>query len=152
MKLRIGMSALAVALLCLTHLLDAGAIDYGTATINGDEVQYVLGELLIKPVPATAASAIAGPLGASVLDSIPRIGWYRLKFSDGVDVVPIWQTLENDPRLQSCGFNLAYPVLHDSSAAGEAARTDPKRRSNGLPTSPGRLKRGTRSRLVRTSS
>jgi hypothetical protein len=89
-------------------------------------VQYVLGELLIKPVPATAASAIAGPLGASVLDSIPRIGWYRLKFSDGVDVVPIWQSLQSDPRLQSCGFNLAYPVLQDSSAAGGGGENGPE--------------------------
>lgn len=36
-------------------------------------------ELLIKPVSDTDISGIAETIGAVVLDSMPQIGWYRLK-------------------------------------------------------------------------
>lgn len=105
----------------------ASAIDMGTTLINGEEVRYVLAELLIKPAPPTGASVIAVQLGASVLDSIPRIGWYRLVFPESVDVVPIWQALENDPRLQACGLDLAYSMPQtDGSGAGGGAEDQPE--------------------------
>ncbi len=74
------MCAYARAIICLSLLLSSLAfaqedyeIQIGSFDVDGSEVHYVLGELLIKPTADLDVSSFVPNLGGALLDSIPRI-------------------------------------------------------------------------------
>lgn len=98
-----------------------GGFDIDTVTINGDEIAFVRGELLVKPSAPSVVHALALEMGATVHDSLPRIGWWRFRFPEGADVIPSWQSLQHDARLLHCVLNTAWPMPVETNGTEEPA-------------------------------
>ncbi|MBN1425427.1 S8/S53 family peptidase [Candidatus Fermentibacteria bacterium] len=95
----------ALSVLCTmqsTGWCQGGECDIDTVTINGNEVVYVQGQLLVKPLPGMDVRKIADELNASVSDSIPRIGWYRLMLPPNVDAAAEVQEVASLPSVEAC--------------------------------------------------
>lgn len=98
-----------------------------TIEIDGLEYGYIRDELLVKPATWVNISQFAIELDASILDSIPEIGWYRLRLFQNQDAAPVWHGLTDDARIQSCELHLILPMDSEGTINGsmESTRGDP---------------------------
>ncbi len=101
-----------------------GGCDIGTVTIDGDEVFYVQGQLLIKAAFGADIFRIARELNAAVLDSIPRIGWYRLALQPDVDAADVVVDAEALSGVERCEL---HGVVPQSLEEGGGCATDGER-------------------------
>ena len=86
----------------------------GVVEMDREEVMFIQGELLIRPMPDVDASDFAVELDAKVIDSIPRIGWYRLKLPSDVDAAAVYNEMQDSPHLVSCDLNGVIPFEEES--------------------------------------
>lgn len=103
-----------------------GGCDIDTVTINGNEVFYVQGQLLIKPALGADIFRIARELNAAVLDSIPRIGWYRLALQPDVDAADVVVDAEALSGVERCELHGVVPqsLEEGGSCATDGVRLD----------------------------
>lgn len=82
--------------------------DIETAEVNGEVIRYVRDELLIKPTLGTDVSKLAADVGATVLDSIPDIRWYRLRLLANEDALPSWHGTQDDARVEASSLHIMH--------------------------------------------
>lgn len=82
---------------------------------------HVANEILIRLRPDMTLEAFTELLkrwDASVLDSYPPLGLYRLRFPEGSDVPALVEQISNHPGLAKAEPNFAYPIPGPYEAAG----------------------------------
>ena len=85
---------------------------------------HVKDELLLrvrKGVGVAAFEALLRELGATVLDSHPGLGVYRIRLPEGTDVPALAAALAKDPRVGEVEPNLAFPIPLPAPVPGSQA-------------------------------
>ncbi len=117
--LEVIMRAYVLLLLASTALAQPQGYDIDTTWIGDQQYRYVRDEVLVKPMPESDVSSIGVELNASIIDSIPEIGWYRLKLPASQDAVPVWQELRADTRIRFCELHLILSMADEGDLEEE---------------------------------